>query len=100
MLVMMRRVGVVMYLKFHWVNRSVVLYTLLDNGGRHGTDVCIAQYTEMLRAEFDIILIYQVPRSPYCNFLDLGSIIYRCKSKIQYMKRYNIENIVRSVYHT
>ena len=68
----MRRVGASIRLKFHWVHMRVILYIVLDNIGGYGTDLCVAQYTAILRAEFNITLIHQVPHIPYCNALDLG----------------------------
>ena len=44
----------------------------MDNAGGHGTDVAIAQYTLILKDEFDIELVHQCPRSPETNCLDLG----------------------------
>ena len=64
MLVEMRRVGVVMRLRFHWVHRNVILYIVLDNSGGHRPDLHVAQYTAILRNDFNIMLIHQVPCSP------------------------------------
>ena len=74
MLVEIRRVGlgVIMRLKSHWVRMGVILYTIIDNSGGHGTNLCLAQYTTMLRGEFNITLIQQVSGSSYCTALDLG----------------------------
>ena len=81
---------------------SDTLEVLLDNTGEHGTDECVAHYTEILRDEFNIIIIHQVPHSLYCNTLDLGvwCSLQVHVEKYQYMKRCNVENLVRSVYHT
>ena len=59
----MRRVGMPMQLKPCCVDRSVVLYIVLDHTGRHDADLCICQYNDMLRAEFNINLIHQVRQS-------------------------------------
>ena len=57
-LVATRRVGVAMRLKFHWLHMNVIIYTVLDNAGGHGTNLCVAQYTAMLRDDFNITLIH------------------------------------------
>ena len=44
----------------------------MDNAGGHGTDEAVKSYTEMLKSEYTIEIIQQVPRSPETNMLDLG----------------------------
>ena len=69
----MRGVGVAIQLDIRWFYRSIVLYIALDNTECVcGDDLCAFQYTDMLRDNLNITLIYHVPRSPYCNDLDLG----------------------------
>ena len=41
MLVAMRKVGVGMRLKFHWVHMNVILDIVLDNDGGYGTNLCV-----------------------------------------------------------
>ena len=44
----------------------------MDNAGGHGTDEAVQSYTDMLKSEYTIEIIQQVPRSPETNMLDLG----------------------------
>lgn len=71
MLDCMPRVGAALRQKFHWVAPNVTIYVCLDNAGGHGTDDAKNTYTEVLN-EFNIEIIWQVPRSPETNMLDLG----------------------------
>ena len=43
----------------------------MDNAGGHGTNDTIKTYTDGLK-EFNVEIIWQVPRSPETNMLDLG----------------------------
>ena len=38
---------------------------MMDNTGGHGTDVSIIAYKKMLKDDCNIMIIHQVPRSPY-----------------------------------
>ena len=56
---------------YHWLEDSEPIYIIMDNAGGHGTDDAKQQYTESLAA-YNIGIIWQVPRSPETNMLDLG----------------------------
>jgi hypothetical protein len=43
----------------------------MDNAGGHGTNDAKLQYIDLLKA-FKVEVIWQVPRSPETNMLDLG----------------------------
>ena len=44
----------------------------MDNAGGHGSNAAVEEYTKMLKTEYNIEIIHQVPRSPFTNLLDLG----------------------------
>ena len=48
------------------------IFLQLDNAGGHGTKKAIGEYTGLLRAQFNIIVKFQPPRSPELNALDNG----------------------------
>ncbi len=43
-----------------------------DNAEGHGTNDATARYTSILWNEFKVEMVWQVPRSPETNMLDLG----------------------------
>ena len=45
---------------------------MIDNAGGHGTQGGKGEYKQILKDEFNIIIIWQVPNSPEMNMLDLG----------------------------
>ena len=71
MLKIMPRVATAMREKFSWVPNETPLYLVMDNAGGHGTKDCITEYTAIMQAQ-NIKIIWQVPRSPETNMLDLG----------------------------
>ena len=44
----------------------------MDNAGGHGSKSIIDEYTDNLNKDYNIEIIWQMPRSPYTNALDLG----------------------------
>ena len=69
----MDRVGQAIRSSYHWIPRSVKCYLVMDNAGGHGKNQAIDEYVKMLNDKFNIETIFQVPRSPYTNVLDLGA---------------------------
>ena len=51
---------------------DTVLYIVLDNAGEHGTDAYVFKYINILKLEYNIELIYQVPDSLFTDTLNLG----------------------------
>ena len=72
MLKNIRTVGEAIRKAFHWVSEREAIYLHMDNAGGHGTAEAIAEYTRVLKEEFNIKIIHQIPRSPETNVLDLG----------------------------
>ena len=60
----------------------------------------ITQYTLNLKVKYNVTIIHQVPRSPYCNALDLGvwCLLQASVEKTHFMRRCN--TVVRLVYET
>jgi hypothetical protein len=88
MLECMPRVGAALCEQFHWVPPNETVYICMDNAGGHGTNDAKQQYINLLK-EFNIEVIWQVPRSPETNMLDLGvwmSIQYAVM-KVHYGRR-------------
>jgi hypothetical protein len=71
MLECMPRVGAALREQFHWVPQNEIVYVCMDNAGGHGTNDAKLQYINLLK-EFNVEVIWQVPRSPETNMLDLG----------------------------
>ena len=71
MLECMPGVGAALRERFHWVPANETVYLCMDNAGGHGTNDAKQQYINLLKA-FNIKVIWQVPRSPETNMLDLG----------------------------
>lgn len=84
---------------FHWVPPADPVYLVMDNAGGHGTSEAIAQYVAMFEAR-NIRVIWQVPRSPETNMLDLGiwMSIQSQVVKAHHMRRCNKDALSKSVY--
>ena len=57
---------------YHWVELHDPIHLIMDNAGGHGTNDCIDEYVSKLQTDFNIAVVWQVPRSPETNLLDLG----------------------------
>ena len=57
---------------YSWLEDTDTIYLVIDNAGGHGTATCVSNYKQMLKDEYNIELIHQVPNSPETNILDLG----------------------------
>ena len=99
MMMAMDRVGKKIRLAFHWIEKKDPCYLNMDNAGGHGTNVAIEAYTKMLKDKYNVIIIHQVPRSPYTNLLDLGvwCTLQWYVEKEHYMKRTDVHALVNSV---
>ncbi len=98
MLDIVPRVAEEMRKKFHWIPEEQKLYLVMDNAGGHGTAEAIQEYVNVLRTR-NIEVIWQIPRSPETNMLDLGvwMSIQSAVCKAHFMKRCNGEALARSV---
>ena len=100
MLRIMDDVGTAIRTAFHWIPQDQFCYLIMDNAGGHGTDQAIETYTNILRERYKIKIIFQVPRSPYTNVLDLGAwcALQTRVEKVHYMRRCEVECLAKSVY--
>jgi hypothetical protein len=98
MLEVMPKVGQALRNAFHWVPANEQIFLVLDNAGGHGTNDAINEYTQAMRT-FNVQLIWQVPRSPETNMLDLGvwMSIQSAVTKVQRMRRCHHEVLAKSV---
>ena len=73
----------------------------MDNAGGHVTKAAIKAYTKMLKERYNVVIIQQVPRSPYTNLLDLGvwCSLQSNVEKKHYTKRTDVHALVSSVKH-
>ena len=74
----------------------------MDNSGGHGTDVAIKEYRDNVEEKYNIEIIFQIPRSPYTNVLDLGVWIslQAAVERQHYLKRCNVNSLVNTVNST
>ena len=68
----MKQVGESIRKAYHWIPMSQPCWLVMDNAGRHGTKECIIDYRSNLLTKYNIQIIFQIPRSPSTNVLDLG----------------------------
>ena len=102
MLSAMNRVGEAIRQSFHWVPIDELVYLFIDGAGGHGTKEAIVEYKNNLQENFNIQLVFQVPRTPYSNVLDLGVWcgLQAAVEKTHFMRRCEVNVLVRSVYET
>ena len=102
MLTAMTRVGAAICKAYHWIPITHKCYLVMDNAGGHGTQDAINSYTQKLVDDYNIVIIHQIPRSPYTNVLDLG--VWMCLQaaveRQHYLKRCNANALVNSVMTT
>ena len=88
--------------KFHWVSIHKKIYSFIDGTGGHGTNKAINAYDKNLMMDFNIKLVFQVPRTPYSNVLDLEILcgLQAAVENTYYIRRCDVESLIRSVYET
>ena len=95
----MERLGDAARSIFWWVPSGETMFlVMMDNNVGHGTDAAIARYTE-LKHDYNIEIIFQTPRSPFLNLLDLG-VWCSVQAKVEARhngKGYNTKSLARSV---
>ena len=83
---------------YHWIPHAEKIYLVMDNGG-HGTDIAIEQYTTTLKNDYNVEVVWQVPRSPETNMLDLGvwMSIQTAVTRVHHMRRCQHDALAKSV---
>ena len=84
---------------YHWVPATQKIFLFMDNAGGHGTDVAIANYTGKLLDDFNVEVVWQVPRSPETNMLDLGvwMSVQAAVTRVHHMRRCHHDALAQSV---
>lgn len=98
----MDRVGQAIRKAYHWVSPTETCYLVIDNAGGYGTSEAKEKYVAMLEKVYNITTIFQIPRSPYTNVLDLGvwMSLQDAVEREHYLKRCNANALVNSVSKT
>ena len=98
----MDRVGEAIRKAYYWVPTTEKFYLVMDNAGGHGTTEAKDNYVGMLLDKYNILVIFQIPRSPYTNVLDLGvwMALQAAVEREHYLKRCNATALVNSVMKT
>jgi hypothetical protein len=76
-----------------------VIFLVMDNAGGHGKQEVIERYESNLRDNYNIIIIWQQPRTPESNMLDLGiwmHIQFKVEEK-QFSQRSEVNALWRSM---
>jgi len=91
-------IGAAMRAKYRWLPATDKLYLVMDNAGGHGTNDAKKEYTRIL-GNYNIEIIWQVPRSPETNMLDLGvwMSIQSAVMRTHRMKRCQHDALAKSV---
>ena len=74
----------------------------MDNAGGHGIQEAIAQYVVHLDRTYNVQVIFQISRSPYCNVLDLGvwMALQAAVERTHFQRRAHVASLVVSVMET
>jgi hypothetical protein len=93
------RLGAKLREAFHWVPADQKVYLVMDNAGGHGTDIAKTQYINILESQFNVEVVWQVPRSPETNMLDLGiwMSIQAAVTRVHHMRRCQADALAQSV---
>ena len=54
------------------ISREIPIFLFLDNAGGHGTQETVDKYVASLKEDHNVVCMFQRPRSPATNMLDLG----------------------------
>ena len=102
MLSVMMRDGKAIREKFHWVPMHERVYLFKDGVGGHETNEAINAYDKNLMIDINIKFVFQVPRTPYQNVLDIGIWcgLQAAVEKTHYIRRCDVDSLVRLVYES
>ena len=92
----MIRVGKLIREKLYWIPMHGKVYVFLDCAGGHGTNEAINEYNKNFMIDFNIKLVFQVPRTPYSNvlYLEIWCGLQAAIEKTHYMRRCIVEVLV------
>ena len=69
----MNPIGEAIRAKYDFLPPSQEIYLVMDNAGGHGTSDTIAHYVADLLETHNVRILWQEPRGPELNLLDLGA---------------------------
>jgi hypothetical protein len=69
------KVGADIRLKMPWIALEETMYLVMDNAGGHGTVAAVEEYTEALRQDYNVEIIFQAARSPEVNVFNCVIIL-------------------------
>ena len=69
----MNLIGEAIRAKYDWLPQSQAITLVMDNAGGHGTKDAIDQYVADLLQNHNVNILWQEPRGPELNLLDLGA---------------------------
>ena len=98
MLQWMPKVGQAMRDTYHWIPITEKLYLVMDNAGGHGTSDAKDIYVNAMK-EYNVEIIWQVPRSPETNMLDLGvwMSIQSAVTRVHHNRRSHVDALATSI---
>ena len=67
------KIGDAIRKSIHWVDAEEPIYLLMDNAGRHGSNVTKKEYVALLKDKYNVLVEWQVANSPKLNMLDRGA---------------------------
>jgi DNA-binding protein Fis len=99
MMRIMPEVGRALRAAYHWLPMNETIYLVMDNAGGHGSNEATAQYTQLLWTDFKVQVVWQVPRSPETNMLDLGiwMSVQAAVSRVHHKRQYHPDALAQSV---
>ena len=98
----MKDVGESIRKEYYWIPQSEVCYLVMDNAGGHGSAEAINDYTAMLKNNYNIEIIFQIPHSPFMNVLDLSiwMAIQSIVERKHFLRRATTKALVNTVYES
>lgn len=99
MMRIMPEVGRALRAAYHWLPMNETIYLVMDNAGGHGSNEATAQYTQLLWTDFKVQVVWQVPRSPETNMLDLGiwMSVQAAVTRVHHKRQYHPDALAQSV---
>jgi hypothetical protein len=83
----MDKIGKAIRAKYDWLPLTEEIYLVMDNAGGHGTKDTIDQYVADLLDTHNVRVLWQEPRGPELNLLDLG-VWMSLQSAVETTKRF------------
>lgn len=73
---------------YSFVPKSEPVFLFMYNAGRHGKKHIKEQYVKVLKDNYNVEIVWQIPNSPETNMLDLGTwLCLQLKVEVQHKKK-------------